>query len=110
VTTSPALSRLEALACFTLEALNDLGGSGTVREIDGKVAEKAGLTNEQLAIVHGAGPQTELAHRAAWVRTRLKQLEAIENVARGVWAPTERGRSIEEADRHGAPAGIGDVG
>lgn len=99
-----SLPRFDELAWLTLQALKDLGGSGTIREIDDKVSEKAQLTPEQLAISHGAGPQTELSYRAAWARTHLKHLGAIENISRGTWALTERGELIDEADVRGAPA------
>ena len=42
----------------TLKAVEALGGSGTIREIDGKVAEVAGLSDDQLAVLHGDGPDT----------------------------------------------------
>jgi restriction system protein len=81
----------------TIEALRAIGGSGSIRDIDEKIAELTNLSEEQRTRLHGAGPQTEFEYRSAWARTRLKQLGAIENTARGVWALTEHGREATEA-------------
>ena len=35
-----------------IKALKDLGGSGTIEEIDAKVAENSDLTDEQLEVLH----------------------------------------------------------
>jgi restriction system protein len=35
-----------------IQALKQLGGSGTVEEINNKVAEIAGLSDEQLEVLH----------------------------------------------------------
>lgn len=44
-----------------LEALKELGGSGTIHEIDAKASEIKGLTDEQLEVLHNPerGTQTE---------------------------------------------------
>jgi restriction system protein len=61
----------------TLQALKDMGGSGTIQEIDERVTRIAGFTEAQQSILHQGGPQTEIAYRLAWVRTHLKLLGAI---------------------------------
>ena len=48
---------------------------------------------------HGAGPQSEVNYRAAWARTHLRLIGAIDNTSRGVWAITEHGRSIDTEDK-----------
>jgi restriction system protein len=88
----------KALHWPTLVALKVLGGSGTIGEIESKVAEIAGLADEQLAALHGEGPDTEVNYRLAWARTYLKAAGALENSARGVWAITEEGRRLQESD------------
>lgn len=62
----------KALQWPMLKAIEALGGSGTSHEIDAKVAEIAGLSEEQLAVLHGEGPVTEVNYRLAWARTYLK--------------------------------------
>ena len=71
-----------------LQALKSLGGSGTIEEINNKASEIAGLSDEQLEVLHNAekGGQTEVEYRLAWARTYLKNYGVIENSSRGVWA------------------------
>jgi len=80
-----------------LEALKDLGGSGTIEEIDSKASEIAGLSDAQLEVLHRDG-QTEVEYRFAWARTYLKKYGLIENSGRGVWALTPEGRKIGRVD------------
>ncbi len=87
----------------TLQALIQLGGSGTIQEIMDKVIEIARYTEVQQAILHGDGPQTEIAYRLAWARTYLRNVGALENSRRGVWTITEYGRSLKPADMPDIP-------
>lgn len=73
----------------TLEALRQLGGSGTNEEIYEKVIEIMKLSPEVLDVPHGDSGQTELAYEMAWARTHLRQLGKIKNAGRGVWAIVE---------------------
>lgn len=71
----------------TIKALKELGGSGTIQEINEKVYQLINLSEEALQIIHdGAGYETEVDYRLAWSRTYLKKYDLIENSARGVWA------------------------
>ena len=58
-----------------IQALKQLGGSGTVEEINNTATEIVGITNEQLEILHDPekGSQTEVEYRLAWARTYLKK-------------------------------------
>jgi len=84
----------------TLKALHDLGGSGTVEEIYGKVVEITGLMDTQLEILHAPerGTQTEVEYRLAWARTYLKKYGLLENSSRGVWALTAQGTDTREVN------------
>lgn len=82
----------------TLLALRDLGGSGTIQEINEKVIELEGFSEPQQNRMHGSSGQTELAYRLAWARTWLRGSGAIDSSARAVWALTEKGRSMSEAE------------
>ncbi len=84
----------------TLQVLRTLGGSGTIEEIYTKVTELAGLTNEQLDLLHNPerGGQTEVEYRLAWSRTYLKKYGILENSSRGIWALTAKGRQLEKVD------------
>ncbi len=82
------------------EAMKQLGGSGTVEEINSKVAEIMGLNDEQLDLLHDTkrGGQTEFEYRIAWTRTYLKRYGILENSSRSVWALTPEGRSVSQVD------------
>jgi restriction system protein len=84
----------------TIQAIKLLGGSGTIEEIDNKVADIAGLTDEQQEVLHNPekGGKTEVEYRLAWTRTYLKIYGALENSSRGVWALTAEGRKTERVD------------
>lgn len=82
-----------------LIALKELGGSGSIEEIDNKAIEIANITEEQLEIMHdGKGGGSEVQYRIAWARTYLKKYGVVENSIRGVWALTSKGWSIEKLD------------
>lgn len=84
----------------TLQAVRDLGGSGTLDEIDARIGAIMELTEDQLSVIHdeSRGTQTELSYRAAWARTYLKMSGFLENSSRGVWALTPKGESTERVD------------
>ena len=98
--TKVAIPTFDALMNPVIQALKDLGGSGTIEEIDAKAAEIAGLSDEQLEILHNPekGSQTEVEYRLAWTRTYLKKYGALENSSRGVWALTRKGTQIDRVD------------
>jgi restriction system protein len=83
-----------------IQALKQLGGSGTIEEIASKTAEIVGLSDEQLDQPHNPerGSQTEFEYRLAWTRTYLKKFSLLENSARGVWALTPKGRKVGRVD------------
>src|SRR3990172_206265 len=83
-----------------IKALKNLGGSGTIEEINSKVAEIVKIPSEQLEVLHNPekGGMTEIEYRLMWTRTYLKIYGIIENSTRGVWALTEKGSAIEQVD------------
>lgn len=93
-----------------VQALKDLGGSGTIEEINSRVFEIMKLPDAVLQVPHGndqAGSEVE--YRMAWTRTYLKKARVLVNSERGVWAltnpkiepesiiPTEIVRTVREA-------------
>lgn len=77
--------KTEDLIIPTLKAIIDLGGSGTIEEINEKVYQIAKIDQKALEIPHGKGYESEVDYRIAWARTFLKKIGLIENSARGVW-------------------------
>jgi restriction system protein len=83
-----------------IQALKNLGGSGTIEEINNKVAELAKIPSDQLEVLHNPekGGMTEIEYRLMWTRTYLKIYGVIENSVRGVWSLTEKGSKTEKVD------------
>lgn len=83
-----------------IQALKSLGGSGTIEEVNSKASEIAGLTDEQLSVLHDEekSSQTEVEYRLGWARTYLKKFGILENSTRGVWALTPKGSKVERVD------------
>ncbi len=83
-----------------LQAIKELGGSGTNEEINSKVFEIAQVPADQLEIFHNPakGGMTEIEYRLMWTRTYLKKFGIIENSSRGVWALTAKGSMMEKVD------------
>lgn len=83
-----------------IQALHELGGSGTIEEINHKAVEMLGLSEDLLEILHDSdkGSQTEVEYRLAWSRTYLKKYGVLENSSRGVWALTAKGRQTQQVN------------
>ncbi|MEA2597484.1 MAG: restriction system protein [Thermomicrobiales bacterium] len=90
----------------TLQAIKDSGNSGSNQEIEDRAIEIAGYNEDQLSVLHGDGPQTEISYRLAWARTYLKAVGALENSSRGIWSITDYGENLTEADMAGIPARV----
>ncbi len=87
----------DALMNPLIQALKELGGSGTIEEINNKVIEIADLSDEQTEVLHKpekGGGRTEIEYRLGWTRTYLKKYGVIDNSSRGVWALTSKGRNV----------------
>lgn len=83
-----------------LQALHELGGSGSIDEISQKVAELSDLPEEILNIPHNPekSSQTEIEYRLAWARTYLKKYGLLENSERGIWVIVPQKREIKKVD------------
>lgn len=73
-----------------IQALINLGGSGTIEEINGKVFEILNLNEKVLQIPHTEDDsRTEVEYRLAWTRTYLKKYGLLNNSERAIWSLTE---------------------
>ena len=81
-------------------ALKELGGSGSIEELEEKVAQLLNLPEKITAIPHNPekSNQTEFGYRLAWARTYLKYYGVIENSTRGVWSIAADKRQLETID------------
>ena len=93
--TDQLIPTYEDLLWPTLKALETQGGSASIQELSEQVAIDLKLTNEILDKPHKNGPRSEVDYRAAWARTHLKLVHAIDNTSRGLWTITEVGRGIQ---------------
>ncbi|MXY28737.1 restriction endonuclease [Candidatus Poribacteria bacterium] len=89
---------LPGMMLITIRALNDLGGSAINKELDEKVIELEGVTDDEQLLVMPDGSRPRLNYYLAWARTYLKKGGALVNSTRGVWALTETGATIKEID------------
>lgn len=71
-----------------LKAMESLGGSGNIEEINEKVYELLNLDAKILEIQHNTDGRTEMEYRLAWARTYLKKTNFIDNSVRGIWTLT----------------------
>ena len=73
-----------------LDALQQLGGSGTNEEISSEVTKALKFPDDIASQIHNEeySAQTEIDYRLAWARTYLRKFGLIENSGRGVWAFT----------------------
>ena len=83
-----------------LEALHELGGSGSIKEIAQKVAELSDLPEDLLNIPHNPekSSQTEIEYRLAWARTYLKKYGILNNSDRGIWLIVPEKRDVKSVD------------
>jgi len=83
----------------TLKALVELGGSGTIEEINSKVYEIEKFSDDILQIQHGEeGTVNEVDYRLAWSRTYLRKFGLLENSSRGIWALSKSDIDISKLD------------
>lgn len=74
-----------------LMALQEKGGRASIAELDETTSRIMNVSEEVGKIMHkGSDKQSEIAYRMAWGRTYLKKYGLITNVARGVWAFTDK--------------------
>ncbi|UBZ08966.1 restriction endonuclease [Leeuwenhoekiella palythoae] len=82
----------------TLSALKNLGGSGSISEIEEEVIQILNLDEEAINEIHREST-TKLSYRLAWARNYLKRYGLIENSSRGVWALTDQGKKSNKLDQ-----------
>ena len=80
----------------TLKALEKLGRSSRISQLEEVVIDIAGITDEQLAVIFPEGNnkagKSKVLYSIAWARSNLKAIGAMTNSERGVWSITEEGK------------------
>lgn len=92
------LPSFDELIVPTVKSLVELGGSGSIEEINNKVYEIAELSDDILKIPHGEDGRSEVDYRLAWSRTYLRKFGLIENSARGIWALSKSDINVNTLD------------
>jgi restriction system protein len=93
------LPTFDELIIPTVKALIELGGSGSIEEINTKVYEIAKIPDDILQIRHGEeGTMNEIDYRLAWSRTYLGKFGLLENSSRGIWALSKADINTEALD------------
>lgn len=83
-----------------LVALDAMGGSGSVSEIDDRIASDLGLGPDALELTYKKTGVSMVADRIAWARSYLKMARLVDNPSRGVWILTDDGRKALGVDDH----------
>lgn len=97
----PRLSAIPShhkLAWPTLLVMRELGRPVNNTEVLEGVAKLLDLGPELVAEPLGRGKRTRLEYKLSWARTLLKGMGAIEKVEPAVWAVTNGGQGVTEAD------------
>ena len=96
----PKLPTFDSLMNPLIQALRQLGGSGSIDEIYEKVVETENISEDVIAKLHDPekSNQTEVAYRLAWARTYLKKFGLLDNSSRGVWTLTSKSSDIDDVD------------
>lgn len=82
----------------TVQALQNLGGSGTIKEIYEQVSQLLNLSDEVLSVPHVNSTVTEVEYRLGWCRTYLKKYGLLQNSSRGVWSLSTTHLNLQELD------------
>lgn len=80
----------------TLVALDKIGGSASLNEINDAVIELVGLPAEALEVQYDSGAGAVLPDRLSWARSHLKEGGFLASGGRGIWLLTDEGRQAKE--------------
>ena len=90
--------KISELITPTLASLHSRRGVASNREIETDIVTSLDISDDVALELHGTGPQTKVGYNAAWARTWLRKVGAIEPLGgartrKGVWTLTAKGRS-----------------
>lgn len=81
-----------------IQALRDLGGSGTPAEARAKIVENEQLSDEEVNAIRGKNSVNKFENEVAFARSYLVNAGYIDKSIYGVWTLTEAGKSVEMTD------------
>lgn len=91
-----------------LRALHNLGGSGSIAELEEEISTILQLSDEEVNDIH-RGTSTKFSYRLAWARNYLKRFDLLDNSSRGVWSLTQKGKSIKSVDKEEVKKAVKDI-
>ena len=83
----------------TLQALVKSGGTASNSGILEAIVEIMAIPDEIQKITHWKKKRSEIDYRAAWARTRLKNLGAVVRSESKIWSITDRGRRFDSEEQ-----------
>lgn len=101
----PAVPKFDSLMWPALKAMKALGGSATHGELLDKIIELEQIPEAIQNVMHTES-QTKLSYNLAWAKTYLGKYCALENPSHGVWAITEKGKALTEAEVRQIPSEV----
>jgi restriction system protein len=82
-----------------LKTLDELGGSGSVEEIDNRVIELTCLSDGDLSVRYEKSNALMVPDKISWGRSYLRMAGLIQSETKGLWVLTEEGRNaLAEGD------------
>lgn len=81
-----------------VQALRDLGGSGTPAEVRAKIVENEQLTREELSRTRGQTNVNRFENEVAFARNDLANAGYIDRSVRGIWTLTVAGMELDITD------------
>ena len=78
-----------------LDALRELGGTGTPKQVEDIIARTHGVTDAQRQILNEKSGQSQFSNQVAWGRQYLIYEGLIVCTKRGVWTLTESGQQTK---------------
>ena len=97
MTPEPKVPTFDQLMWPALLAMKELGGSATHEELLEKVIEMEHIPEAVQNVMH-TERQTKISYNLAWAKTYLGKGGALENPSHGLWAITEKGKTLTEAE------------
>lgn len=77
-----------------LQALKEVGGSGTPQEVRNRIIQDEHLTEEEQSETRGKSNVNKFENEVAWARAYLVSAGYIDNSVRGIWKLTESGKKV----------------
>jgi restriction system protein len=88
----PTLPKYDEFMLPTLQAIRELGGSASIEEIQDKLTETMGLSQQQLDMAYPKSGALVAPDRMSWARSHLKIAGLLASGGKGIWVLTDLGR------------------